>query len=73
MVTRPNSIDDALGTIVNGKLCVLVLINISLQVFWNDSEQIADDFGLFLQITTDVANEFCLRLVNLDSFVLDAE
>ena len=57
--TRPNSIDDALGTIANGKLGVLVLINISLQVFWNDSQQISDDFRLFLQIATDVASEFC--------------
>ena len=50
--TRPNSIDDAFGTIANGKLCVLVLVNISLQVFLNDSQHISDDFGLFLQITT---------------------
>jgi hypothetical protein len=57
--TSTNSIDDALGTIANGKCCVLVLINISLQVFWNDSQQISDDFRLFLQIATDVANKFC--------------
>jgi hypothetical protein len=53
--TRPNSIDDAFGTIANGKLCVLVLVNISLHVFWNDSQQISDDFGLFLQIAIDGA------------------
>jgi hypothetical protein len=53
--TRPNSIDDAFGTIANGKLCVLVLINISLQVFLNDSQRISDDIGLFLQIATDGA------------------
>jgi hypothetical protein len=28
--TRPNSIDDVFGTIANGKLCVLVLVIISL-------------------------------------------
>ena len=64
----PNSIDDVFGTIANGKLCVLVLVNISLQVFLNDSQQISDDFGLFLQIATDgattvfslLANRFCL-------------
>jgi hypothetical protein len=42
------SIDDAFGTIANEKLCVLVLVNISLQVFWNDSQLISVDFGLFL-------------------------
>jgi hypothetical protein len=41
----PNSIDDVFGTIANGKLCVLVLVNISLQVFLNDSQHISDDFG----------------------------
>jgi IS30 family transposase len=35
--TMPNSIDDAFVTIANGNLCVLVLVNISLQVFWNDN------------------------------------
>ena len=30
---RPNSIDDLFGTIVNGKLCVFVLVSMSLQVF----------------------------------------
>jgi hypothetical protein len=53
--TRPNSIDDVFGTIANGNLCVLVLVNISLQVFLNDSQQISDNFGLFLQIATDRA------------------
>jgi hypothetical protein len=42
-------------TITNGKLCVPMLVNISLHVFLNDSQQISDDFGLFLQITTDGA------------------
>jgi len=51
--TRPNSIDDVFDIIANGKLCVLVLVNISLHVFLNDSKQISDDFGLFLQIATD--------------------
>jgi hypothetical protein len=53
--TTPNSIDDVVGTIANGKLCVLVLVDISLQVFLNDSQHISDDFGLFLQIATDGA------------------
>jgi hypothetical protein len=53
--TRPNSIDDVVGTIANGKLCVLVLVDISLQVFLNDSQHISDDVGLFLQIATDGA------------------
>jgi hypothetical protein len=52
---RPNSIDDLFGTILNGKLCVFVLVNMCLQVFLNDSQQISDIFGLFLQIATDGA------------------
>ena len=63
--TRPNSIDDAFGTIANGKLCVLVLVNISLQVFWNYSQQISDDFGLFLQTATDGATTFFFKAVLL--------
>jgi hypothetical protein len=53
--TRPNYIDDVFGTIANGKLCLLVLVNISLQVFLNYSQHISDDFGLFLQIASDGA------------------
>jgi hypothetical protein len=36
-------------------LCMLVLVNISLQVFLSDSQHISDDFGLILQIATDGA------------------
>jgi hypothetical protein len=53
----PRSIDDVVGTIANGKLCVLVLVDISLQVFLNDSQHISDDFGLFLQIATDAYDD----------------
>ena len=50
---RPNSIDDLFGTIANGVVCVLVLVNMSLQVVLNVSQQISNIFGLFLQIATD--------------------
>ena len=50
-----NFIDDVLGTITNGNIFVFVLVDIFLQVFLNDSQQISEDFGLFLQIATDGA------------------
>jgi hypothetical protein len=62
---RPNSIDDLFGTIVNGKLCVFVLVSMSLQVFLNDSQQISDIFGLFLQIATDGATTVFFKTVLL--------
>jgi hypothetical protein len=40
---------------------VHVLANISLQVFLNDSQQISDDFGLFLTVSR-IANKH--RLTN---------
>ena len=63
--TRQNSINDVFGIIANGNLCVFVLVNISLQVFLKDSQQMSDDFGQFLLIATDGATTSLFKTVLL--------